>query len=72
MIVFAVIGMCVNGAAAWLTRGGDSLNRRAVSLHMLEDVLGWAAVLAGALVMRWPDFPLIDPLPPSPWRDSFW
>ena len=51
MIVFALIGMCVNGAAAWFTRGGDSLNRRAVSLHMLEDVLGWAAVLVGALVI---------------------
>ena len=62
MIVFALAGVAVNGAAAWFTRGGDSLNRRAVSLHMLEDVLGWAAVLAGALVMRWTDFPLIDPL----------
>ena len=62
MIVFALAGVAVNGAAAWFTRGGDSLNRRAVSLHMLEDVLGWAAVLAGALVMRWTDFSLIDPI----------
>ena len=62
MIVFALAGMAVNGAAAWLTRGSASLNRRAVSLHMLEDVLGWAAVLVGALVMRWTDAALIDPI----------
>ena len=62
MIVFALAGVAVNGAAAWLTRGSASLNRRAVSLHMLEDVLGWAAVLVGALVMRWTDAALIDPI----------
>ena len=62
MILFALVGVAVNGAAAWFTRGGDSLNLRAVSLHMLEDVLGWAVVLAGALVMRWTDFSLIDPI----------
>ena len=62
MIVFALAGVAVNGAAAWLTRGGTSVNRRAVSLHMLEDVLGWAAVLVGALVMRWTDAALIDPI----------
>ena len=62
MIVFALAGVAVNGAAAWLTRGGASVNRRAVSLHMLDDVLGWAAVLVGALVMRWTDAALIDPI----------
>lgn len=62
MILFAVIGLGVNAAAVWFTRGGDSLNQRAINLHMLEDVLGWAVVLAGALVMRWRDIPWIDPL----------
>jgi len=31
-------------------------------LHMLEDVLGWVVVLAGAVVMRFTDFALIDSL----------
>ena len=34
----------------------------AVNLHMLEDVLGWAVVLLGAIVMRLTDFALLDPL----------
>ena len=62
MILFAVVGVCVNFCAAYFTRNGDSLNQKAVNLHMLEDVLGWAVVLAGALVMRFTDFSFIDPL----------
>ncbi len=62
MIVFAVVGVCVNLVAAFLTREGDSLNQRAVNLHMLEDVLGWAVVLVGAIVMRFTNFALIDPI----------
>lgn len=62
MIGFAVVGVCVNLLAAFLTREGDSLNQRAVNLHMLEDVLGWAVVLFGAIVMRFTDFALIDPV----------
>lgn len=62
MIVFAVIGVIINFFAAYFTREGDSLNQKAVNLHMLEDVLGWAVVLIGAIVMRFTDFALIDPL----------
>lgn len=62
MIVFAIVGFCVNLAAAFFTREGDSLNQKAVNLHMLEDVLGWAVVLVGAVVMRFTDFALIDPI----------
>lgn len=62
MIVFAIIGVAVNFFAAWFTREGDSLNQKAVNLHMLEDVLNWVVVLIGAIVMRFTDFALIDPL----------
>ena len=62
MILFAVVGVCVNFCAAFFTREGDSLNQKAVNLHMLEDVLGWAVVLVGAIVMRFTDFVRIDPL----------
>ena len=62
MILFAIVGVCVNFCAAFLTREGDSLNQKAVNLHMLEDVLGWVVVLIGALVMKWTDFHLLDPL----------
>lgn len=62
MIVFAIVGVIVNFGAAFFTREGGSLNQRAVNLHMLEDVLGWAVVLIGAILMRFTDFSLLDPL----------
>ena len=62
MIIFAVVGVLVNFAAALFTREGDSLNQKAVNLHMLEDVLGWVVVLVGAVVMRFTDLAVIDPI----------
>ena len=62
MIIFAIVGVIVNFIAASLTHGGHSANERAVNLHMLEDVLGWAVVLVGAIVMKFVDLPVIDPI----------
>lgn len=62
MIIFAVIGVCVNLLAAFFTHKGDSLNQKAVNLHMLEDVLGWAVVLVGSVVIKFTGFVLIDPV----------
>ena len=62
LIGFAAVGMAVNLVAVLVTRRGASLNQRAVSLHLLEDLLGWGAVLVGATVMRFVDFPILDPL----------
>lgn len=62
MLIFAVIGAAVNFVAAYFTKDGDSLNQKAVNLHMLEDVLGWVVVLLGALIMRFTDISVIDPL----------
>ena len=61
MLFVAVVGFAVNFAAAWFTSGDGSINQRAINLHMLEDVLGWAAVLVGAVVMRFTDWGFIDP-----------
>lgn len=62
MILVAVVGVVVNFIAAYMTHGSESVNERAVSLHMLEDVLGWVVVLIGAVVMRFTDMYLIDPI----------
>lgn len=62
MIIFAIFGVLVNFGAAFFTRGGSSLNQKAVNLHMLEDVLGWIIVLIGAIVMRFTDLTIIDPI----------
>lgn len=62
MIVFAVVGAALNLIAAYVTRDGKSMNQKAVNLHMLEDVLGWIVVLIGAIVMRFTDIAIIDPI----------
>lgn len=62
MIIFAVVGVVVNLAAAIITKEGNSLNQKAVNLHMLEDVLGWVVVLVGAIVMRFTDIAVLDPI----------
>lgn len=62
MILFAVVGVAVNLTAAFVTREGESLNQKAVNLHMLEDVLTWVVVLVGAVVMRYTDLSILDPL----------
>lgn len=43
-------------------RGGQSLNEKVVSWHLIEDTLGWFAVLIGSAVMMIGDLPIIDPL----------
>ncbi len=62
MILFAVVGLCVNLCAAFFTREGGSLNQKAVNLHMLEDVLGWGVVLVGSVVMRLTNCSALDPI----------
>lgn len=62
MIIFGIVGIVVNLIAAFLTHQGDSLNQKAVNLHLLEDVLGWAVVLVGAIIMRFTNLSIIDPI----------
>ena len=62
MIIFAVVGVCVNFFAAFFTSHGESLNQKAVNLHMLEDVLGWLVVLVGAIIIRFTDLVILDPI----------
>jgi len=62
MILFAVIGALVNLLAAYFTKSGESLNQKSVNLHMLEDVLGWIVVLIGAIIMKFTDIKIIDPI----------
>lgn len=62
MLLFAIVGFIINLVATYFTHGGNSINQKAVNLHMLEDVLGWLVVLVGATIMRFTNFYLIDPI----------
>lgn len=60
MIIFAIFGVVINFLAAYFTREGDSINQKAVNLHMLEDVLGWVVVLIGSILMKFTNITLVD------------
>jgi cobalt-zinc-cadmium efflux system protein len=62
MLLLAILGIVVNGAAIFRLKKGNSVNERVVSLHLLEDVLGWLAVLIVSIVMIFVDVPVLDPL----------
>ncbi|MBP3921205.1 MAG: cation transporter [Bacilli bacterium] len=62
MILFGIFGVIINFLAAYFTKEGESINQKAVNLHMLEDVLGWLVVLLGAILMKFTDISIIDPI----------
>jgi cobalt-zinc-cadmium efflux system protein len=62
MMILAVIGIVFNGIAVLRVRRGTSLTESIVSWHLLEDALGWVAVLLGAGAMALWEVPVLDPL----------
>jgi len=62
MLIIAIFGVIVNGVAVFRLKGGKSMNEKVIRLHLLEDVLGWVAVLLGSLLMMYLDWQFIDPL----------
>lgn len=61
MLIFAVVGVAVNGFAAWKLSKGTSMNEKVVSWHLVEDVLGWVAVLVVAIILHFYETPYLDP-----------
>ncbi|ROT44846.1 cation diffusion facilitator family transporter [Pusillimonas sp. NJUB218] len=62
MFALALLGISVNGYAAYKLHGGESLNEKVMNWHLLEDVLGWVAVLIVSVVLYFFDWPILDPL----------
>lgn len=60
MIVLSVIGLIINGVAGFLTHKGTSINQKAVTLHLIEDMLGWVIVLIGAIIMNFTNWYWLD------------
>ncbi|MFD2518775.1 cation diffusion facilitator family transporter [Salinimicrobium flavum] len=61
MLLFAIVGVAVNGIAAFKLSKGTSLNEKVVSWHLMEDVLGWVAVLIVAVTLQFWDNYYLDP-----------
>jgi cobalt-zinc-cadmium efflux system protein len=62
MLALAILGITVNGIAAYRLSKGSTLNEKVLNWHLLEDVLGWLAVLVVAVVLMFADWPILDPL----------
>jgi len=62
MLALAILGILVNGAAVLRLRDGKSMNSRMIAWHLLEDILGWAAVLVVSVALLVTDIQILDPL----------
>src|SRR5690606_12401734 len=62
MFWLAVLGIAVNGVAAFRLHGGHTQNEKVLSWHLIEDVLGWVAVLVASIVIHFTGWTIIDPL----------
>jgi len=62
MFALALLGVAVNGVAALRLRGGVTQNEKMLSWHLLEDVLGWSAVLLASIVIHFTGWIAIDAL----------
>ncbi len=62
MLGLAFLGIVVNGIAVLRLKKGLKLSERVVMLHLLEDVLGWVAVLTASVVMVFVSLPILDPI----------
>lgn len=61
MLLFAIVGITVNGYAAWKLSKGKSLNEKVMTWHLLEDVLGWVAIFIVAIVLQFKEIQYLDP-----------
>lgn len=62
MFALAILGVTVNGFAAYKLSHGKTMNERVLNWHMIEDVLGWVAVLIVSIVLWFFEWPILDPI----------
>ena len=62
MLGTSVLGIALNGIGVWKLKSGNSMNKQVMMIHLLEDALGWVAVLIGSIVMLFVKVPILDPL----------
>ena len=57
-----IIAVTINVLASLVVRNGKTKNESILSLHFLEDTLGWIAVILMAIILRFTDWYILDPL----------
>jgi len=62
MLALSILGIMVNGVAVLRLRNGKTMNAQVIAWHLLEDVLGWVAVLIVSVSLLITDIHILDPL----------
>ncbi|GAB3833088.1 hypothetical protein GCM10028895_51690 [Pontibacter rugosus] len=62
MLIFAIIGVAVNGVAALRLKKHESMNEKVLSWHLIEDVMGWVAILITSSSSMFWDIHVLDPI----------
>ena len=62
MLWIGVIAIVINVIASLIVEKGKTKNESILSLHFLEDTLGWLAVILMAIILRFTDWYILDPL----------
>jgi cobalt-zinc-cadmium efflux system protein len=62
MLVLALIGIIINGFGAFKLMGNKKLVSKSIMLHLLEDVLGWIAILISSFFIIQFEWFIIDPI----------
>lgn len=57
-----IIAVSINLLASLVVRKGKTKNESILSLHFLEDTLGWLAVILMAIILKFTDWYILDPL----------
>ena len=57
-----IIAVIINVLASLVVCKGKTKNESILSLHFLEDTLGWVAVILMAIILRFTDWYILDPL----------
>lgn len=60
MVLLAVMGIVVNSIAAYKMSKGEGVNQKMVMLHLLEDLMGWIAVLIVSIILLFKPWYILD------------
>lgn len=62
MLFLAIVGIVINGASVFRMKGSKKILDKTVMLHLMEDLLGWIAVLVVSIVIYFTNWYILDPI----------
>ena len=62
MLWLAIAALMAHVIVALVIRGGGSRSARMITLHLIDDLMGWAGVLVVSIILHFTDWYILDPL----------